>query len=90
MSILQSGKINRKLLLEENTMNNVLKIVGIETADYFQIRCADCDVPTKNSYEGWDPSVPFFTATCEKCGKTGSWKLDQSLWQGLPPEPHNI
>lgn len=67
-----------------------LSIIGKEKGDYFQIQCADCGSPTKNVYHGGDPAVPFFTAKCEKCGKTGSWKLDNArLWQGLSLQPYS-
>lgn len=66
-------------------MSEDLRIVGKETGDYFQIQCAECGAPTKNVYQGGDPSVPHFSAECEKCGKKGSWKLDNAqLWRGLP------
>ena len=69
-------------------MEQTLEIVGKQTGDYFQIQCADCGSPTVNLYCGWDPAVPVFTATCERCEKKGTWKLDIRLWQGLPPTPH--
>ncbi len=69
-------------------MSEILTIIGEETGDYFQIRCADCKSPTKNVYGGWDPATPFFVAECTKCSKKGRWKLDGRLWKGLPPQPH--
>ncbi len=65
----------------------MLIIKGIESADYFNIVCDKCDQPTKNEYLGWDPVVPYFKATCEKCGTTGQWKLSTHFWSGLPSKP---
>jgi|GEM_PF-4638763 len=69
-------------------MSEILNIIGEDTDDYFHIQCADCGAPTQNVYGGWDPGVPFFTAECTKCGKKGRWKLDLTLWKGLPPQAH--
>jgi hypothetical protein len=62
----------------------MLEIKGKESADYFNILCAKCGSMTKNEYLGWDPAVPHFRATCEKCGTTGQWKLAAGRWKGLP------
>lgn len=65
----------------------MLTIEGKMAGDYFNIVCEKCHCPTKNEYLGWDPSVPHFKATCEKCGETGNWKLHFPMWKGLPSDP---
>ena len=59
------------------------------SGDYFDIICEECGGHTKNEYLGWDPAVPHFKATCEKCGTSVELKLDSVRWKGLPPKPDN-
>ena len=63
-------------------------ITGKIYNDYFIIICEKCGTPTKNKYLGWDPAVPHFEATCEKCNISSQWKLDPANWKGLPSKPH--
>jgi len=61
-----------------------MRINGHTSNDYFDVTCAVCGEHTKNRYLGGDPAVPHFEATCEKCGKSGTFKLNVPLWTGLP------
>ena len=60
----------------------MLKIRGVESNDYFQILCEECNEPTENEYLGGP--VPSFKATCKKCNQSDEWKLDAAYWEGLP------
>jgi hypothetical protein len=59
-------------------------IRGQQRGGYFDIFC-DCGERTKNEYLGWDPSDPYFRATCPKCGDLGTFKV--AMWSGLPTKP---
>lgn len=61
----------------------MLSIKGLESADYFVILCQKCNTPTENEYLGGDPEIPYFRATCQKCG-SHEWKLSGAHWHGLP------
>ena len=64
-------------------------IIGGNSLDYFDIRCAECDTQTKNEYLGRDPVMPLFKTTCPGCGKTGRFKMHAHLWSGLPHDPES-
>lgn len=59
-----------------------LVVEGKPSEGFFEIVCAKCGNPTKNEYLGYDPWVPRFRATCNKCGKCSDWTL--TMWNGLP------
>ncbi len=61
----------------------MLSIKGIDDQDYFKILCADCNVETRNEYQGVDQ----FRSACPKCNQTGIWKLTSINWIGLPKNP---
>ncbi len=63
-----------------------MAIRGEQTADYFRLMC-ECGGHIKAEYLGYDPSVPHFKATCEKCKATTTLKLIVTDWKGLPPKP---
>lgn len=60
----------------------MLNIKGKTGDDYFVIYCEKCGENTVNEYLGYDPGVPRFKATCQKCGDSGIWKL--GTFEGLP------
>jgi hypothetical protein len=59
-----------------------MQIKGQTYRDLFYLLCSTCFTKTRNTYL----SSHHIHAYCPTCGQTGTWKLDDGCWNGLPEQ----
>lgn len=61
-----------------------MSIYGKVHTDYLEIYCSTCNERTQNEFLGFDPIMPYFSATCNKCSRTLNIKFNNLFWKGFP------
>jgi hypothetical protein len=56
-----------------------MQIQGNTYRDLFYLVCNTCYTKTHNTYQ-----AHCIRAYCPTCGQTGTWRLDDFCWNGLP------